>query len=432
MIALKEMIKLNYSKCGFSKAEIAKTAKKLVPRIKQLQAVFKKQDFSDNAASIILPKDRENLEAVKTLAKEFKDAELIVVVGIGGSNLGTVAIYEAVKGKLYNLRRDVVRLMFADTVDSDSVELISQAIRYYLARGRKVLIDAISKSGMTTETIANFQIFLKTVQSVSPQRYKDFIAITTDEGSELDDLAKKMDFKTIHIPKQVGGRYSAFSSVGLLPLAVAGIDIEQLLKGAADAVKSCLNTNVMNNPAAIIASLMQLHSKNNRNVHDHFVWSNDLESVGKWYRQLLGESIGKKKTVGITPTVSVGSTDLHSVGQLYLGGPDDKFYRFVTVNKSRNNVAVPKEAFFDRLVKGIQGKSLDELMWAIIEGVKKSFIKKRLPFIEINLPDKSAYHIGQLLQTEMMEVMLLGYLLDVNPFNQPNVEDYKKETRKLL
>lgn len=434
------MIKLKYDDCGFSKAQITGVAKGLIPRIRQLQEVLKKKDYSDDSASIILPRDDSHLESVRKAAKEFRNAELVVVVGIGGSNLGTVAVQEAALGKLHNLRRDLTRIVYADTVDSDNLSMISEAINYYLSRNRKVLVNVISKSGMTTETIANFQVLLERIQETFPRTYKEFVVITSDEGSKFDILAEKLEYARLTIPKHVGGRYSAFSAVGLLPLAVVGVDVEQLLKGASDALRMCLDDDVKNNPAAIIASLMYLHYKKGRKIHDHFVWSNDLESAGKWYRQLLGESIGKewnaKKTrkikVGITPTVSVGSTDLHSVGQLYLGGPDDKFFRFVTVEKSRTNVTVPKMPFFDLLVRGAQGKSADELLWAIINGVQKAFSKKKLPFIELALPDKSEYHIGQLMQIEMIEVMLLGQLFDVNPFNQPNVEDYKEETRKIL
>jgi glucose-6-phosphate isomerase len=160
--------------------------------------------------------------------------------------------------------------------------------------------------------------------------------------------------------------------------------------------------------------------------------------VGKWYRQLMGESIGKdhkrsgkKKLTGITPTVAVGSTDLHSMVQLYLGGPHDKFTTFVTV-PTKNSIKLPHWKQYDPLVKDIQGKNMGTLMGAILKGVKTAYANQQRPFCEIKLPAKDEYSIGALLQFKMIEMMYLGALLNVNPFDQENVEAYKKETRRIL
>ena len=219
-----------------------------------------------------------------------------------------------------------------------------------------------------------------------------------------------------------------------------GINLEKLLGGAAEMLDRCLSTSLKDNPAAVIASLILLNLERGISIHDHFLFSNDLEAIGKWYRQLMGESIGKewnasgtKRTfTGITPTVSIGSTDLHSMAQLYLGGPRDKLFRFVIVSNSRSSVSLPHMPEFEALVENIQGLGFSDIMDAVVKGVQRAFVKANRPFIEVILPDKSERSVGQLLQLEMIEMMLLAKLLDVNPYDQPAVENYKIETRELL
>ena len=244
----------------------------------------------------------------------------------------------------------------------------------------------------------------------------------------------------MHIPKNVGGRYSVFSPVGQFPLAIIGLDIKELLQGACDAVQQCTLPEVEKNPAALSSIIKYEHYKNNAvNINDLFVFSVQLEAMGRWYRQLMGESLGKefdidgnKVDVGITPTFSVGSTDLHSVGQLYLGGPRDKFITFLDIEEYKGPIAVPNFPEFKNLVAKIQGKTLPSIMDAILKGVKEAYKKNERPFCSLVLPTLSPYYMGQLLQFYMIEIMYLGFLLRVNPFDQPHVELYKEETRKLL
>jgi glucose-6-phosphate isomerase len=203
---------------------------------------------------------------------------------------------------------------------------------------------------------------------------------------------------------------------------------------------ACLTGKVSENPAAILASLLHRHRRAGKRIHDHFVFRTDLEGVGKWYRQLLAESIGKQYNAsgtvvvreGITPTVSIGSTDLHSVGQLYFGGPRDKFFRIVSVNPENGEQPIVKSADFDSLGVPISGNTPGGLMDAIILGTQQAMKKQGLPFVSVRLQDTTERTIGKLLQLEMVEVMLLGHLLGVNPYDQPAVENYKRETRQIL
>ncbi len=424
----------SYTNSLISKEELDET----LDRLQYENQKMREADYDDERASLHLLDDIEMIEKVKTLVEEKKglNPRYLVVIGIGGSNLGTMAVQEAILGRLYNLLDRDIKVLYADTVDSDNIHYILDILKPVLESGENILINIISKSGRTTETIANSEVILDFLKKYREDYYQ-YIVTTTERDSKLWRISEENNFDTLEIPKMVGGRYSVFSPVGLFPLALLGIDIDRLTDGARVMRDRCLED--IENPASINASLIYLHNERNRNIHDLFLFNSDLEAIGKWYRQLLAESIGKEldrdgKQVftGITPTVSIGSTDLHSMAQLYLGGPYDKFTTFISTTQPNNSMNIPVFNGFNRLVYGIQDRKLEDVMKAILEGVKKAFEKKLRPYTEIILPDKTEYSIGQLLQMEMIEVMYLGALLNVNPFDQPNVEDYKRETRRIL
>jgi glucose-6-phosphate isomerase len=364
--------------------------------------------------------------------------EYLIVVGIGGSNLGTIAVQEAILGKLYNQLTPSIKVLYADTVDSDLIYAIIRLVKPVLERDGNIVLNLVSKSGTTTETVANSEILIALLKKYK-ENYGKYVNITTDKGSKLWDLALKEGFNVLEIPKKVGGRYSVFSPVGLFPLGLLGINTAQLLRGARSMRDACIDMNIEENPAALSAVIQYLHYKGGRNISDLFLFSNDLESLGKWYRQLMAESLGKefnkkgeRVNIGITPTVSIGSTDLHSMAQLYLGGPYDKFTTFVRVKNNGSTMTVPNIEGYTDLVSGIRGKSLMNIMDATLEGTEAAFRAAKRPFAEITLPDKSESSIGQLLQFKMIETIYFAHLLNVNPFDQPNVENYKTETRKIL
>lgn len=422
-----------------SDKDLSKYQPKLHEEITRMSTALKTPN-QDDRASLNLPHDQESLEKIKTAITEKQkiSPEYLIVVGIGGSNLGTVAVQEALLGRLYNQTGSTPKIVYADTVDSDTLHRIIALIEPVLQNGGNVLLNAVSKSGGTTETIANFQVLLEVIKKYSKD-YQESIVITTGKNSKFWKFAEKQNYSILEIPKKVGGRYSVFSAVGLFPLGILGIDIDNLLNGASQMIQRCLLGTLDNNPAALSASLIYAHHQQGKNIHDLFLFDPDLESLGKWYRQLMGESIGKEYDLngtrvhnGITPTVSIGSTDLHSMAQLYLGGPYDKFTTFVRVEQTNATVQIPALPGGDVLVQGIQGKTLDDIMQAILQGVEKAFQKDKRPYTEVTLPDKSAHSLGQFLQFKMMEMMFLGALCQVNPFDQPNVEAYKQETRSIL
>jgi glucose-6-phosphate isomerase len=433
-------LQFSFVHSGITKKQLTKEGKKLQKEIVAMKKAAQAK-YKDDRASINLHNDRKSLQKVQALisSKLRLKPEYVVVIGIGGSNLGTIAVQEAVRGKLYDQKyNSKIKILYADTVDTDTLHAITTIIEPTLQEGNNVILNVVTKSGGTTETIANFQVLLTLLKKYKKKDYKNYVVVTSGRDSKLWKVAVQEKFSVLEIPEKVGGRYSVFSPVGLFPLGLIGVNITQLLKGAGDMKKACLNP-VQKNPAAVSALIQYAHYKKGRNISDLFLFASDLESVGKWYRQLMGESIGKEKNrngkrvwEGITPTVSVGSTDLHSMAQLYLGGPQDKITTFVHARHMNSNVTVPKLDTYEHLIENIQGKSLPDLMDAILQGVQIAFNKGKRPYIEIALPDKSEHSIAQFLQFKMMEIMYLGYLLNVNPFDQPNVEAYKTETKKIL
>lgn len=413
----------------------------LVEYIKHIQDVAQKSDYESLEASINLPSDEKVLNDSKELYKKVVTPQLkyIIDIGIGGSNLGTKAIYDAKYGFFDLLEPNrYPKMFFADTNDPEFLEKLVAFLTSHVSSPEEILVCAISKSGGTTETIANFEI----LYSALSQKFSDIknrVVAITDFESKFWNAAQKIGIATLSIPKQVGGRFSVLSAVGLFPLLAAGIDVESLRKGAMDIRTKCVSQNIEENPALVSASILFHCLQNDRVINDTFLFHQELESLGKWYRQLMGESIGKEtdldgKTVntGITPTISLGSTDLHSVGQLYLGGPKDKVTTFVYTEKSSSVAKTPEQFLFPDLVEHITNKKASDIMHAILEGVKAAYIKRGLSFMEIVLDDMSEKSIGEFLQFKMIEMMYLGRLMNVNTFDQPNVESYKIETKKIL
>lgn len=410
---------------------LASTIPKIAPVITIFKTHLHQNGYQVPHSLIRLPFDEDLMGRIESLIAKKKelDPQLVVVVGIGGSNLGTQAVYQALADPCQ------MPLYFADTVDSQMMAGLLACVTGVINHGKKVLIVGISKSGRTTETIANFECFLALLIKLDPQSYHEQVVVISDEDSPFWKLARDKKFDLLAIPAHVGGRFSVFSAVGLFPLGMIGIDIKQLCEGAREATNACLD-NCGTNPAALFAAVLAAQFAKGIHIHDLFLFNGCLESLGKWQRQLIGESLGKPTAqgvpLGITPTVSMGSTDLHSVGQLYLGGPNDRVTTFVWIEKDDERVMVPVMPEFNLLVSHIQNKSLHTIMSALFEGTQKAYVNARRPFMTIRIPEKNAFYIGQFLQMQMIATIYLGALMDVNSFDQPQVELYKQTTREIL
>lgn len=435
-------MKLDYSKANVTESDLLKAANSLGIYLEELAQFVGYGGYGRDEASINLPSDttlREEIEAVYR-DKCLSGLKYIVVCGIGGSNLGTKAVYEALLGGQVDVFGErFPKMLFVSTNDShilrETVTLLGKEIHDPC----EVLIVSASKSGTTTETIANTEILISALKTRFKDRIFEQCVVITDNNSGLAEAARAKGMSVMAIPENVGGRYSVLSAVGLFPLFAAGIDIDAVRMGAESMRGDCLQKDPKKNPALQSAAVLYTAIERGKTIHTNFIFHPELESLGKWYRQLLGESIGKKKDndgniirAGITPDISVGSDDLHSVGQLDIGGPQDKITTFIYTEKVKYSVPVPKERTFPGIVPMIEGKSAEDIMDAIFEGVKIAYDKEELPFMEILLADISPYEIGQFLQFKMMEIMYLAQLLNVNAFNQPSVEAYKTETKKIL
>lgn len=404
----------------------------------QLQSVATAdKPYESLEASLYLPHDTDLLAQVKETvdAVGVAEVEYVFVVGIGGSNLGTVAITEALQGRL--VRSDEPQLVNLDTVSAGEIDVLEQEVRKRL-RPEQYVIFVISKSGGTTETMANAELLLANVFPET-QTTKTRMVVITDADSALDAAATKQTVARLVIPAQVGGRYSVFSPVGLAPLYAMGVDIDALLQGARDIQPFAWHTEVAHNPALHTALLVNDYHQQHYTVYDTFCFAPELETLGKWGRQLVGESIGKPRTVGdkteyvgMVPTVSVGTTDLHSVGQLYLGGRKTVFTNFLSVANPAYEYTVPSTPFFADVTPMIAGQTTTAITTAILQGTMEAYQEANRPFIHTVLEAITPYELGAYMQCKMIEIMYLGKLLAVNPFDQPQVELYKAHTRHQL
>lgn len=411
-----------------------------VSYISHLEKISQDDSYNFDESSLFCPRDKEAILQVKDLGKKYKTKNLkyIFVIGIGGSNLGTKAIYDALQLDTLGRSIEQPEIIFIDTVDSDYMNSVCQFVKNNISSSQDFVINVISKSGGTTETLANAEYFISYCTNILGD-ISSRVICTTDYESPFWKSAKKNGYNTLSIPKKVGGRFSVLSAVGLFPLYLAGVNIDLLVEGAQRAINFSTKTSIEENYSFISAIILfeQFHRGNS--IHDSFFFNPCLESLGKWYRQLMGESIGKecdlsgeRVEVGITPTVSIGSTDLHSVGQLYIGGIKNKVTTFVFSKSVKNDMIVNEDLQFSLLEDILPGKSFQEIMNAILQGTKIAYSKKNIPFMEIAFSEINEKTVGEFLQFKMCEIMYLGKLFNINAFDQPHVENYKKETRSIL
>lgn len=388
----------------------------------EIATTLTQNDWESPYASVLLAVDTQGATASQTLAKKYSKAKIVVVIGIGGSSLGIRAIAEAL-----NLTRGP-ELHLLETIDDHNFSTVCTRVAFLVRQPSDLLVVIISKSGSTTETVVNASLFDKFVEKHVRLHTKDCSVVITDAGSKLETIAKDLGIPSLQIPRQVGGRFSVFSAVGVFTLAVAGIQTEKLLSGAKKAIN--LFTTEREKSYAFQQACLLFSAYNQGIYHnDLFLFSSRLESLGKWYRQLVAESLGKDGK-GIFPTVSIGTQDLHSMVQYYLGGQRSLVTHFVLPNENQNLLV--EEGIWDKLVPAIVGKTSTTVVKAIRDGVLAAYTKKGISYCVTEVDTVNEEFLGEWMQTEMLVIMLVGKLLQINTFDQPNVEDYKQETRMLL
>jgi len=405
-----------------------------------MRAAMSDSSYKLPEASLRLPFDSVLYEKSRVLAAKLAGPKLnyVVTIGIGGSNLGTKAVYEAIFGTLDAHSPFAPKMLFADTCSPEILSDITEILVNEIISPEELIIVVASKSGTTTETIVNASVLITALEQKLGSLSSRIVCIT-DEGSVLWQTGEKQGFHLLPIPKMVGGRYSVFSPVGIFPLLCVGLEVDRMLKGAQEAVHDSVERGVESN-AYRAAEDVLAWNENGALVFDMFLFQPEFESLGKWYRQLFAESLGKETakngtstTHRMIPTVSIGSTDLHSAEQMHLAFPSLVARTLVRVNAPHwEHEFLASDRVFAPLVPGLAGRAPCHIMDAIYEGVKEAYRTRGVQFAEIELPDLTLESLGALLQFEMCMVMHLANLLNINAFDQPNVETYKEATRRIL
>lgn len=366
--------------------------------------------------------------------------ENVLVLGIGGSALGGIAVTEALLKPYWNLlpaekRNGAPRIFFLDNIDPDQISAMLDMLDL-----SKTLVNVITKSGSTAETMSQFMIVKDILEKELGDNYKHNIVATTDaRAGILRQLADQEGYKTFVVPDDVGGRFSVFSAVGLLPFALVGIDIEEILSGVKDMDLFLKNTDIEENIAAQNALIHYLmDTQKGKNLSVMMPYSSRLKFVSDWYVQLWAESLGKevdrqgnKINCGPTPIKALGATDQHSQIQLYNEGPNDKIINFVRVGEFDTTLEIPK--IFEYTGIGyLGGKTINDLINAEADATKVTLTDFNRPNVTITLPKVSGYYMGQLLYMLEIQTAITGELYNINTFNQPGVEQAKNYTYALM
>lgn len=389
-----------------------------------------------------LPFNTKLADEVAALAKKLnKRFDNFVVVGIGGSALGNIALQSALNHPEYNLlersRRRGPRLFVPDNVDPDRIDGLLDVLDL-----DKTVFNVITKSGGTAETMSEFLVFRDAlIRKLGEKQHIEHIVITTDpEKGELREIVKKLGYASLPIPPDVGGRFSVLSAVGLLSAAVTGIDIHQLLAGAAEMDAACKSKKLWENPALTGAAMHYLLDKaKGKNIQVMMPYSHALRDVADWFRQLWAESLGKQldragklARTGQTPEKALGATDQHSVMQLYIEGPYDKVVTFLTVDEFGATVTIP-DAFpeYDT-VKYLGGHTMNELLNAEQKATELALTTTGRPNCAIRVKKVDAKTVGALMYLLEMQTAYAGELFNINAFDQPGVELGKNFTYGLM
>lgn len=378
--------------------------------------------------------DKEEFGRIKAAAGRIKEtADVLIVIGIGGSYLGAKAVIDALTHSFYNElpkeKRNGPKIYFAGnqisgTYMTDLLEIIE---------GQDVCLNVISKSGTTTEPAIAFRILKDAVEAkYGKEGARSRIFATTDkEKGALRQLSDTEGYETFVIPASVGGRYSWFTPVGLLPIAAAGIDIDALMAGAAEGAEEFSTTDVDQNVAYQYALMRNVLLRKGKAIEVLVNYEPSMAFLAEWWMQLYGESEGKDGK-GLFPTRMNNTTDLHSMGQMIQDGPRNMFETVIQVESFDKDIVLgSEEADLDGL-NYLAGKTMSYVNKNAFKGTLEAHVDGNVPNLVVTIPEKDAFHIGKLLYFFMKACGISGYLLGVNPFDQPGVEAYKKNMFRLL
>lgn len=420
------MIKVNLDNLGFKLEE-----GKFASSIEKINKAINEKTLPGNDflgwANYPYTYDKEEFERIKKDAKYIRENyDCLVVAGIGGSYLGARAAIEAING-LY--KENAFPIIYMG--QTFSTKYVSQVLK--MLKGKKFAINVISKSGTTTETSIAFRLLREQLeQQVGKKEAAKAIFATTDaHKGALLELCKKYGYERFVLPDDVGGRYSVFTAVGLLPMAVAGIDIDEFMSGAKEG-KDEYDTNTLNEAYKYAIARHYLYKEKGYPVEMFVTYEPNLVQLGEWWKQLYGESEGKDKS-GLLPDSATFTTDLHSLGQFIQDGSKVLFETVLDIKNAAEEVIIPHDD--DNLdgLNYLEGKSLEFVSKKAMEGTLKAHKEDgNVPNIVIEIDKMDSKGLGKLLYFFMRACAMSAYLNGVNPFNQPGVEIYKKNMFHLL
>ena len=388
---------------------------------------------SDFTGWVRLPNnyDRNEFTRIKASAVKIRNScDILVVIGIGGSYLGARAAIEFIKSPLYNnLKKDTPDIYFAGNNISTTAlnELLS------ICEGKDICINVISKSGTTTEPAIAFRVFKNLlIEKYGKEGARERIFVTTDKSKgTLKKFSDEAGYETFVVPDNVGGRYSVLTAVGLLPIACAGIDIDLMMRGAADAMNNFSTSSVTENMAVRYAVIRNILLEKGKNTEIMVGYEPYLLMLNEWWKQLYGESEGKENK-GIFPASVIFSTDLHSLGQYIQQGQRNIFETVISIKQNGEEFTIPFDPENVDGLNFISGKTLDYVNKNAMLATLVAHNDGGVPNIIIELDDKSAYSFGYLIYFFEFACAISGYILGVNPFDQPGVEAYKNNMFALL
>ena len=444
----KQELKINYenilaekisTKHGLRKSEILDYQDQVAEIIAKMNAERKDDNSPFGFLNFPYQDIKPYLKIAEKLARVYK---YIIVVGIGGSSLGAKAIHQALHHTYWNdisnqNRGDIPKMHFLENVDPEQTfELLS------VINLSQTLVVVVSKSGNTPETLANFAILRKKLISKHGKNNfaQHIIAISESGNGALHTLAEKEGYQFFPVNKAVSGRYSVLGAEGLVPAALAGIDIKKLLAGAAAMDKRCKKQKLLDNPAALLAVIQYLlYSKKSKNNTVLFSYAHHLSRIVDWYRQILAESTGKELNeqnqrvyTGITPLKAVGVIDQHSQLQLYNEGPNDKLIIFIAPEQYHHDFKISSLGADIPGTDYLNNQSYAKLFKVEALTTQFALTNYHRPNIAISIPQIDAHSMGQILFMLEVQVAILGKLLNINPFNQPGVELGKQYTKTFM
>ena len=381
----------------------------------------------------------EVVKAIVKKAEEIRNYDAFVVLGIGGSALGPIAVFQALKHLYYNElpreKRNGPRFSAPGNVGPERMTALLDIIDV-----EKTIFNVITKSGATSETMSQYLIINDLLKKrLGDKANKHIIATTSSSKGSLIGLAKEQGYDTFFIPEGVGGRFSELCPVGLLPAAVVGIDIAKMLEGAKHMDQVCRNKNLYSNPALMSALLQYISMKKGKNITVMMPYADSLKYIADWYCQLWAESLGKAVDndgnivhAGQTPVKSLGVTDQHSQVQLYAEGPFDKVITFIEVQNFRSKCEIPGGLEQLPNVSFLSGNTLNDLMSKELYATRYALTKQKRSNYTIVLDKVDEFNLGALLYLFQMQTAYCGAMLNINTYDQPGVEEGKNATYALF